>query len=42
MPILGIYRTGGDVKLDEENHGSVYAVSDVLTPPGEGERKRII
>ena len=40
FPFLGISSTGGGVKLDEYNHGSVSAVSGALTPPGEEERKK--
>ena len=37
---LGISPAGGGVKSDEDNHGSVCAVSGVLTPPREEERKK--
>ena len=40
MPILGIFPTKGVGKSDEDGHGSVCAVSGVLTPPGEEERKK--
>ena len=40
MPILGISPTKGVGKSDEDDHGSVFAVSGVLTPPGEEERKK--
>ena len=39
-PFLGIFPAGGGVKSDEDSHGSVCAVSGVLTPPGEEERKK--
>ena len=42
MPIFGHFPTKGGGKSDEDDHGSVCAVSGVLTPPGEEERKRII
>ena len=35
-----ILPTKGGGKSDEDDHGSVYAVSGVLTPPGEEERKK--
>ena len=38
-PFLGIFPTKGGVKSDEDDHGSVCAVSGVLTPPREEERK---
>ena len=37
---FGHFPTGGGVKSDQDDHGSVCAVSGVLTPPGEEERKR--
>ena len=40
MPILVIFPTKGGWKSDEDDHGSVFAVSGVLTPPGEEERKK--
>ena len=40
MPILGIFPTKGVGKSDEDDHGSVCAVSGVLPPPGEEERKK--
>ena len=40
MPILGIFPTKGVGKSDEDDHGSVCAVSRVLTPPGEEEIKK--
>ena len=40
MPIFGIFPTKGGGKSDEDDHGSVFAVSGVLTPPGEEERKK--
>ena len=40
LPILGIFPTKGVGKSDEDDHGSVCAVSGVLTPPGEEERKK--
>ena len=40
MPILGIFPTKGGWKSDEDDNGSVFAVSAVLTPPGEEERKK--
>ena len=40
MPIFGHFPTKGVGKSDEDDHGSVCAVSGVLTPPGEEERKR--
>ena len=40
MPIFGHFPTKGVGKSDEDHHGSVCAVSGVLTPPGEEERKK--
>ena len=40
MTIFGYSPTGGGVKSDEDDYGSVCAVSDILTPPGEEDRKR--
>ena len=40
MPIFGHFSSWGGVKSDEDDHGSVCAVSGVLTPPGEEERKK--
>ena len=40
MPILVIFPTKDGGKSDEDDHGSVWAVSGVLTPPGEEERKK--
>ena len=40
MPIFGHFSTKGSGKSDEDDHGSVLAVSGVLTPPGEEERKK--
>ena len=37
---LVIFPTKGGGKSDEDSHGSVFAVSGVLTPPGEEERKK--
>ena len=41
MPIFGIFPTKGCGKSDEDDHGddhgSVFAVSDVITPPEEEE-----
>ena len=42
MPILVIFPTKDGGKSDEDDHGSVCAVSGVLTPPGKEERKRTI
>ena len=39
MPILVIFPTKGGGKSDEDDHGSVCAVSGVLTPPREEEGK---
>ena len=40
MPILNIFPTKGVGKSDEDDHGSVCAVSGVLTPPGGGRKKK--
>ena len=40
MPISSIFPTKGVGNSDEDYHGSVCAVSGVLTPPGEEERKK--
>ena len=40
MPILGIFPTKGVGKSDEDDQGSVCAVSGVLRQPGEEERKK--
>ena len=40
MTIFGHFPTKGVGKSDEDDHGSVCAVSGVLTPPGEEERKK--
>ena len=40
MPIFGHFPTKGVGKSNEDDHGSVCAVSGVLTPPGEEERKK--
>ena len=37
---MGIFPTKGVGKSDEDDHGSVWAVSGVLRPPGEEERKK--
>ena len=37
---LGISPTKSGVKSDGDDHGSVCAVSGVLKPPGEEERKK--
>ena len=39
-PFLVIFPTKGGGKSDKDDHGSVCAVSGVLTPPGEEERKK--
>ena len=39
-PFLGILPAGGGVKTDEYDHGSVCAVSGILTQPGDEERKK--
>ena len=39
MPIFGHFPTKGVGKSDEDHHGSVCAVTGVLTTPGEEERK---
>ena len=39
-PFLGIFPTKSVGKSDEDDHGSVCAVSGVLTPPGEEEIKK--
>ena len=39
-PFLGIFPSKGVGKSDEDSHASVCAVSGVLTPPGEEERKK--
>ena len=40
MPIFGHFPTKGVGKSDEDDYGSVCAVSGVLIPPGEEERKK--
>ena len=40
MPIFWHFSTGGGVKSDEDDHVSICAVSGVLTPPREEERKK--
>ena len=40
VSIWGIFPTAGGVKSDEDDRGKVCAVSGVLTPPGEEERKK--
>ena len=40
MPIFGHFPTNGIGKSDEDDHGSVCAVSGVLTRPGDEERKK--
>ena len=40
MPIFGHFPTKGGRKSDEDDHGSVFEVNGVLTPPGEEERKK--
>ena len=40
MPIFGYFSNKCGGKSDEDDHGSVFAVSGVLTPPGEEERKK--
>ena len=40
MPIFGHFSNKGGGKSDEDDHRSVFAVSGVLRPPGEEERKK--